>query len=107
MSGNAEEGIAKTQAAAAQAQGAAGLGRHHKGTIAYLDERILVFLIAIGLIGLLLLWTTVKSPLLLYGSLLAVILLTLLWGYARIRRIERVGRERAQKASDWQAQQRD
>jgi len=104
---NAEEGIAKTQAKAAQAQGAAGLGKHHRGTIAYLDERILVFFIAVGMISLLVLWATVKSPLLLYGSLVAVILLTLLWGYARIKRVERVSRERTQQASDWNAQQED
>ena len=101
---NAEEGIARTQAKVAQAQGATGLGSHHRGTIAYLDERILVFFIALGMIGLTLLWAYAKSPLLLYGSLLAVILLTLLWGYARIKRIERVREEREQLASSWSKQ---
>ena len=47
MSYNAEEGIAKTQAKAA-----GGLLDHHKRYIAYLNERVLVFLFAIGLIGL-------------------------------------------------------
>lgn len=103
MSGNAEEGIAKIQAASAQAGGAAGLQKHHRGTVAYLDERILTFVLAIGMIGLLVLWATAKSPLLLYGSLVVVILLTLLWGYARIKGIERKRQQRAQQASDWQS----
>lgn len=104
MSDNAEESIAKVQAANARADGAAGMQKHHGGTIAYLDERILTFLLAICMIGLLVLWATAKSALLLYGSLAAVILLTLLWGYARIRRIERIRHERAQQASTWQSE---
>jgi uncharacterized membrane protein len=59
------------------------------------------------MIGLLILWATAKSPLLLYGSLVAVILLTLLWGYVRIKHIERRRQQRAQQARDWQAQQPD
>lgn len=104
MSGNAEESIAKMQAAKAQAGGAAGLQQHHVGTIAYLDERILIFILAMAMIGLLVLWATAKSPLLLYGSLVAVILLTLLWGYARIKGIERKRREQAQQANAWKSE---
>jgi hypothetical protein len=40
MSDNAEEGIARTQAAVAKAAGAAGLKEHHNRNIAHLDERI-------------------------------------------------------------------
>jgi hypothetical protein len=107
MSDNAEIGIAKLQAANAQAGGAAGLQKHHGGTIAYLDERVLIFILAIAMIGLLVLWATAKSPLLLYGSLIVVILLTLLWGYARIKGIERKRRERAQQASTWKSEESD
>lgn len=107
MSDNAEAGIAKLQAANAQAGGAAGLQKHHSGTMAYLDERILIFIFAIAMIGLLVLWATVKSPLLLYGSLAGVILLALLWGYARIKGIERKRLERAQQASAWQSESSD
>jgi hypothetical protein len=107
MSDNAEIGIAKLQAANAQASGAAGLQQHHGGTIAYLDERVLIFILAIAMIGLLVLWATAKSPLLLYGSLIVVILLTLLWGYARIKGIERKRRERAQQASTWKSEESD
>ena len=103
MSDNAEEGIAKAQAAAAQAGGAAGLEKHHGSTIAYLDERIVVFLLAIAMIGLVVFWATAKSALLVYGSLALVILLTVLWGYARIKAIERGRSERARQAGAWQA----
>lgn len=103
MSGNAEEGIARIQAATAQAKGAAGLHEHHKWNIAYLDERILVFVLAIGFLGLVALWATTKSALLLYGSLVAVILLTILWGVVRIKSIERTRQERARQAKSWES----
>jgi len=104
MSGNAEESIAKVQAANALAGGAAGLQQHHSGTVTYLNERILILALAIAMIGLLVLWATTKSPLLLYGSLVAVVLLTFLWGYARIKGIERKRLERAQQASNWKSE---
>lgn len=102
MDDNAEEGIARAQAAAAKAKGADGLGEHHKWTIAYLDERILVFVLAITFIGLIILWATVKSALILYGSLVGVILLSILWGVTRVKRIERIRQERERQAKSWQ-----
>ena len=74
MSDNAEEGIARIQAAAAQAKGTDGLKAHQKSTIAYLDERILFFILAVALIGLGIVWATTSSPLLRYGSFGALIL---------------------------------
>ena len=103
MSDNAEEGIAKAQAAAAQADGAAGMQRHHGRGIAYLDERIVVLLLAIAVIGLVVFWATAKSALLVYASLALVILLTVLWGYARVKAIERSRSERARQAEAWRA----
>lgn len=102
MSDNAEEGIARTQAAAARAKGADGLREHQKWNIAYLDERILVFVLAIAFIGLIVLWATVKSALILYGSLAGVIILAILWGVARVKRIEKVRREREIQAKSSQ-----
>ncbi len=99
---NAEEGIARVQAAAAQAKGADGLQEHHKWNIAYLDERILVFVLAISFIGLIVLWATVKSALILYGSLVGVILFSILWGVARAKRIDRIRQEREAQANSWQ-----
>ena len=104
---NAEEGIARIQAAAAQAKGADGLKDHHKGTIAYLDERILVSILAIAVIGLGVLWATTSSMLLRYGSFGALILLIFLWGFARIKRIETLKRQRAKLAASWQADGQD
>ena len=107
MSDNAEEGIARIQAAVAQAKGTDGLKEHHKWTIAYLDERILIFILAIAFIGLGVVWATTASPLLRYGSFGALILLTFLWGFGRIRRIETVKRQRAELAESWQADGQD
>ena len=107
MSDNAEGGIARIQAAVAQAKGADGLKDHHKWTIAYLDERILVFILAVAVIGLGVLWATATSPLVRYGSFGALILLIFLWGFVRIRRIETIKRQRAELAESWQADGQD
>jgi hypothetical protein len=103
MSDNAEEGIARIQAAATQADGASGLKKHHDGNIAYLDERIFVLPLAIAVIGLIVLWANATSALLRYGSLTGVILLTVLWGIARIKRLEAMRRERARQAACWRS----
>ena len=63
MSDNAEVGIAKTQATAAQAKGADGINEHHKWNISDLDERILVFIITLAFICLIILWATVELSL--------------------------------------------
>ena len=102
MSDNAEAGIARTQAAAAQAKGADGLKEHHKWTVAYLDERILVFVLTIAVMGLAVLWATTTSTLLRYGSFGVLILLIFLWGLVRIKRIEAVKRQREELAESWQ-----
>jgi Flp pilus assembly protein TadB len=102
MSDSAEEGIARVQAAAAQAKGAGGLKDHHTSTIASLDERIVVFVLAIAVIGLGVLWATTTSPLVRYGSLGVLILLTFLWGFVRIKRIDTLKRQRAELAESWQ-----
>ncbi len=103
MSDNAEEGIARVQAAATRAGGSEALGRHQARSIAYLGERILMFLVLLGGIGLLVLWATAESALLLYGSFAALILLLILWGYARIKRIERERTERVRVAREWKS----
>ena len=103
MSDNAEEGIARTQAAAARAGGTAALKENHRRNIVYLDERIVVFILAIAAVGLIVLWATTSSPLLLYGSFAGVLLLTVLWGLVRIKRIEAVKRQRENEAKSWQS----
>ena len=73
MSDNAEAGIAGTQAAVAKSKGAAGLKEHHNWNIAYLNERILVSLMAIATLGVIVLWATATSKLVIYGSFAVVI----------------------------------
>ena len=103
MSDNAEAGIAATQAKAAQNQGSAGLGEHHRGTVAYLDERILAFILFVAVIGLGVLWATTRSTLVHYASLAGVILLIVLWGVLRVRRQDAIRRERERAAQAWQS----
>lgn len=104
MSGNAEEGIARIQVAAAKAQGTQGklLQEHQERSVVYLDERILVSILALALIGLMIVWATTTSPLVLYGSFAGVILLTVLWGVSRAKSIERARQNRARQAREWQ-----
>lgn len=106
MSDNAEEGIARAQIAAAQASGteARALGQQQARSIKYLDERVLIFLLVLGCIGLMVLWATAKSALLIYGSFAGLILLFFLWGLARIKRIENERAARARQAQEWNSQ---
>ena len=103
MSDNAEAGIAQTQAKAAQNQGAAGLKQHHDGTVTYLNERIVTFILFAAVIGLGVLWATSSSPIVIYGSFAGVIVLVVLWGVFRVRRLQALQRERARQAESWQS----
>lgn len=98
---NEEQGIFQSQARAASEQlgGKDGLRNLQRRSGVYLDERIIVYLLAAAAIGLCLVWATASSNLVLYGSLGLVILLTLLWGLARVAHIDRTRRERAQQAA--------
>jgi type VI protein secretion system component VasK len=99
MNDNAEGGIAAVQARAAQGE---GIGRHHRTTVGYLNERIVVFVATIALVALVGVWATSSSPFLLYGSLAIAILLVVLWGVLRIRRINAVRAHRAQQVREIQ-----
>jgi Flp pilus assembly protein TadB len=95
-----ELGIFQAQAAAAKTQSARrdGLQLHHKRNIAYLDERTFLFIFAIAMLGLFVVWLTASSALVLYGSLGLVLLPTILWGVARIVRINKVDEQRKLQA---------
>lgn len=103
---NAEEGIARIQAAATKAQGTQGklLQEHQERSVVYMDERILTAILALAFIGLMIVWATTTSPLILYGSLTGVILLTILWGISRVKGIERARQNRARQAKEWQSE---
>ena len=97
MSDNAEEGIFK-----AQAKSGAGAGQHRR-SITYLDDRILVYLIALGVVGLFVVWLVAKSALVLYGSLAVVLGMIALWGVLKIKRIERERAARQAVADAWKS----
>ena len=107
MFDNAEEGIAKTQAVAAQVKGSDGLKEHHKWNISYLNERIIVFVFTLCFICLIILWMVVESEIVLYGSLFGVMLLSILWGVVKLKRIEKTRVERQNKADSWKSIQKD
>lgn len=103
MSDNAEEGIARAQAQAAQTQGTDGFQKHHEKNVVYINERILVFILSIAFIGLIIVWLTAESTLITYGSLAGVILLVVFWGFVQIKKINRVKVEREHQAKSWQS----
>jgi len=100
-----EQGIFQSQARAASEQlgGKDGLREMQKRSVFYLDERIYAYLLGLAAIGLCVVWATSSSKLVLYGSLGLVIVLTVLWGFSRIRGIERLRREREMQAGSFEA----
>lgn len=97
-----EEAIAK-----AQMKGGAGIAERQKSGSIFLNERIFIYLGGIAFIGLCMVWATAKSGWILYGSFALLILLVILWGVARVKRIERVKQERAAQARAMQAEAPD
>lgn len=106
---NAEQGIAQSQIeAAGTEQGPAdALQKTQKRNIAYLDDRIFLYLGAIAFLGLLVVWATAKSALVLYGSLGLAIVLTILWGVARVNRADRLAAERERQVQAMQSESPD
>ena len=106
LSDNAEGGIARAQAAAAKASSARGdgLAGHQKRGIASLDERVLFFFFLIGIVALVAVWALTTSPLVQYGSLAGGILMIVLWGVMRLRRIGQIKKERAREADAWRSE---
>lgn len=96
MDDNAEEGILR-----AQLKNKQGLEKRQSWGIAYVNERILIYLFALALLGLAVVWATATTAWVLYGSFAGVVAITILWGYARIKRIEleRLERQRQVEAS--------
>ncbi len=102
MGDNAEEGILRAQAAQNKA-----VGERQSWGIAYVNERILIYLFALALIGLAVVWATATSAWVLYGSFAGVVAITILWGYARIKRIEHERLERQRQVDALQADNLD
>lgn len=104
---NEEQAIFQAQVAADQARLASGEKLHdrHGSGISYLGERIFLYLGAIAFLGLIVLWATATSALVLYGSFACAILLVFAWGWLRLKRIARIKEERARQAAAMQADQ--
>ena len=102
MSENAEEGIARVQMAQKD-----GLQNYHHRSVLYLDDRILTAIFALAFLGLLVVWATATSAYLVYGSLVASILIVILWGVVRIKRIQRLRQQRELQAQQMQSESRD
>ena len=98
MSDNAEEGIARVQLGQKD-----GLQNHQARGTKNLDDRSFTSLFALAFLGLLVVWATASSPYLIYGSLAAAILVTLLYGVFRIKRIYRIREQRELQVNQMQS----
>ena len=98
MSGNAEEGIARVQLGQKD-----GLQKHQARGTKNLDDRTFTALFALAFLGLLVVWVTASSPYLIYGSFAVAILLTLLFGVLRVKRIHRTRAQRALQVKQMQS----
>ena len=96
---NAEEGIARIQMAQKD-----GLQNYQKRSVLYLDDRILTAIFALAFMGLIVVWATSTSPYITYGSLLASILIVILWGVVRVKRIQKLREEREQQVRKMQSE---
>ena len=85
MSDNAEEGIARVQMSQKN-----GLQDYHKRSVLHLDDRILTAIFTLAFLGLIVVWATATSRYIVYGSLLAGVVIIILWGVVRIKRIQRI-----------------
>lgn len=92
MDDNAEDGILRTQLASKE-----GVRQRQKRSIAYIDERILTYVVALAFIALLVVWAAAESALVGYGALAVAVLTILFWGYLQIRRIDKSRAERARQ----------
>ena len=96
---NAEEGIARLQMAQKD-----GLKNYQKRSVLYLDDRILTAIFALAFLGLVVVWATASSPYITYGSLVASILIVILWGVLRIKRIQKVREQRELQVRQMQSE---
>ena len=96
---NAEEGIARIQMAQKD-----GLQNYQKRSVLYLDDRILTAIFALAFMGLIVVWATATSPYITYGSLLASILIVILWGVVRVKRIQKLREQRELQVKQMQSE---
>jgi hypothetical protein len=96
---NAEEGIARVQLAQK-----GGLKKLQKRGIDNLNSRVSTLLLAFAFLGLILVWATSSSPYVIYGSFAALMLIVVLTGVIRVKRIQRLREQRALQAKEAQSE---
>ena len=82
MSDNAEEGIMRAQMAQKD-----GLGSAHKRGADNLGSRASTMFLALAFLVLTVVWATASSPYIIYGSFAVLMLIVVLTGVIRVKRI--------------------
>ena len=100
MDGNTEGAIARVQAEAVHTQ---GLQNHHKSTIVYLGERTFIYMFALAFIGLVIVWATTSSSYITYVLFAIVILIPLIWGLVRLKKIHKIKLKRELQVKEMQS----
>ena len=100
MDGNTEEAIARVQTEAAHTQ---GLQKHHKSTIVYLGERTFIYMFALAFISLVIVWATTSSSYITYMLFAIVILIPLIWGLVRLKKIHKIKLKRELQVKEMQS----
>ena len=98
MAGNTEEAVARLQTEAANVQ---GVQKHHRSTLVYISERIFTYMFGIAFISLVIAWLT--APAYITYLLSAVfILIPMIWGLVRLKRIQKIKKKRDLQVKDMQ-----
>ena len=100
MAGNTEEAIARVQTEAVHTQ---GLQEHHKSTIVYLGERTFIYMFALAILCLVIVWTTTSSSYITYVLFSIVILTPLIWGLVRLKKIHKIKLKRELQVKEMQS----
>lgn len=100
MAGNTEESIARVQAEAVHTK---GIQKHHKSTIVYLDGRTFIYIFAIAFISLVIIWATTSSSYITYVLLSIVLLIPLIWGLVRLKKIQKIKLKRELQVKEMQS----
>ena len=100
MAGNTEESIARVQAEVVNTQ---GLQEHHKSTIVYLGERTFIYMFALAFISLVIVWATTSSSYITYMLFAIVILIPLIWGLVRLKKIHKIKLKRELQVKEMQS----
>ena len=102
MAGNTEEAVARVQAEAANVQ---GVQKHHRSTLVYISERIFTYMFGIAFLSLVIAWLTAPAYIT-YLLSAVVILIALIWGLVRLKRIHEIKLKRELQVIGMQSESR-